>query len=105
MIGHFEHLAATAAESFDEDGKLQFTAAKHSERLRRIAVLDADRDVGQELLGEALTKVAGSEVAALASGERPGIDGENHGQGGFVNGQGLERGGIFATGNGFADLD
>jgi len=94
-----------AAHGFDKDGKLQFAAAENAEGLRRIGVLDANGDVGQELLGEAVAEIARSKVAAFASGERSGIDGEDHGEGGLINGEGLELRGIFATGDGFANLD
>ena len=51
-------LVAFAAHHLDEDGELQFAAAQHLEAVRRAGLLDADGDVGQQLLVEALAQIA-----------------------------------------------
>src|ERR1039458_314683 len=99
--GEFETFAA---HHFDEDGKLQFAAAHHGESVRR-NLIDADGDVGQQLLVQALGEVARGDVLAFASAEGRGVDHELHGDGGLVDDDVGQRIGGLEAGDGFADGD
>src|SRR5208283_682935 len=93
------------AHGFDEDGELEFAAAEDAEGFGRVGVFDADGDVGEQLFGEAVAKIARGEVIAFAAGKRAGVDAENHGERGLINDERLEGSGSFETGEGFADLN
>ena len=49
-------LVALAAHHLDQDRELQLAAAEHLELLRRVGRLDAQRDVAEQLLVEALAR-------------------------------------------------
>src|SRR5581483_10866138 len=135
VIGHFDHFAAAGAEAFerlelaavfdanndfrfadhqfeafaahrfDEDGELEFAAAKNAEGFGRIGILDTNGHVGEQLFLEPVAEVARGEVMAFASGKRAGVDGENHGERRLVNRERLKRRGIGEVNDAFADLN
>src|SRR5208337_4154582 len=98
-------LKAFAAHGLNKDGELEFAAAENAEGFGRVRIFNADGNVGEKLLGEAIAKIARGDVIAFAARERAGIDAENHGEGGLVDDERLERSGIIEAGEGFADLD
>src|SRR5262249_33920686 len=105
-FGLADHQLETfAAHGFNEDGELEFAAAEHAERFGRVGILDADGDVGEQLLLQAIAKVAGGEIAAFAAGKRAGVDGENHGERRLIDDERLERGGAVELDDTFADLN
>src|ERR1035441_4753318 len=93
---------AFAPHHLDEDGELQFAAAHHLEGVVP-QFLDADGNVGQQFLVEPLAQVARRHPLALAAGERRGVDGERHGDGGLVDLDGRQRIGSFRAGDGLSD--
>ena len=84
---------------------MQFAAAEHAERFRSFRIFDADGNVGEQFLGETIAEVSGGEVISFAAAKRAGIDRENHGQRGLIDGERLERLRIFERSDAFADLD
>ena len=74
-LGPADHqLVAFAAHHLDEDGELQLAAAEDLEAVRRAGLLDADGDVGEQFLVEALAQVARGDVLAFAAGEGRVVD-------------------------------
>ena len=105
-LGLADHqFVAFTAHHFNQDGKLQFSAAQDFERVGRAGVLDAQRDVGEQLLLEALAQVARRDVGAVFSREWRGVHGEEHGDGRLVDGDVRQRRGILDVGDGLADRD
>ena len=84
---------------------MQFAAAEHAKGVGGVGVFDADGDVGEQFSLQARAQVAGGDLLAFAAGEWRGVHGENHGQRGLVDGERIERRGIFAIGDAFADLN
>ena len=111
FVAHYDfgladhELKTFATHGFNENGELQFTAAEHAEGFRGFRVFDANGNVGEQFLGEAIAKIAGGEVISFAAAERAGIDGENHGESRLVDGERLQRLRIFERSDAFADLD
>src|SRR5262249_27704964 len=54
----YHQLEALAAHRFDQNGELQFTAAQHAERFRRIRIFHADGNVCEQLALKAVAQVA-----------------------------------------------
>src|SRR5580692_7892358 len=98
-------LEAFATHHLDQDGELQLAAAHHLERIRGAGVFHAHRDVGEQLLGQPLFQVTGSDVGAFSSGEGRIVDGKQDGDGGLVDGDVRKRRRILDVGNGLADGD
>src|SRR5437660_4640220 len=48
----FPYTTLFRSHRFDQDGELQFSAAEHAERFRRVRVFHTDRDVGEEFRSE-----------------------------------------------------
>src|SRR5258708_3061072 len=63
------------------------------------------RRTRQEPCLEKMGEVAGSEIAAFATGERATVDRENHGQRGLINDERFERRGIIQIRKAFTDLN
>ncbi len=103
LAGH--QLIALAAHGFDHDGKLQFAATHDFEGIGAAGFLDADGNVGEQLLLQALAQVARGDVLPVEAGERRGVHRELHGDGGLINRDVRQRGGIFGAGDGLADGD
>ncbi len=51
-------LKAFAPHGFDQDRQLQFAAAQHTERFRRVRIFHADGDVGKQLFSKPIAQVA-----------------------------------------------
>src|SRR5579862_6282055 len=86
-LGLSDHeFVAFAAHHFDENGKLEFAAAHDYERICAVRFFHAQGDVGQQFLDQALAQIARCNISALTSCERRGVDGEQHGNGRFVDG-------------------
>src|SRR5581483_6414528 len=68
-------------------------------------VFNANGDVGEQLLFEALAEVARRDPLALASDHWRVVDRELHGDGGLVDDDGRQRFRIFGAGDGFTDGD
>ena len=58
--------------------ELQLAAADHLHLLGRVGVLDAQRDVAEQLALEPVAQVARGDVLAVAAGHRRGVDAEDH---------------------------
>src|SRR5207253_9611376 len=67
-------LVALAAHHLNQNRKLQLTPAQYFEGVRVGQLFNPDRDVGQQLLAQALTKVPRGDEGAFAPGERRGVD-------------------------------
>ena len=74
------HLVALAPHRLDEDRELQLTAAEQGERIGRVGLLEADREVLASLADKALADLtAGQVLRRLAlAGERGGVDPDLH---------------------------
>src|SRR5690606_20330458 len=100
--GDFETFATHV---FQQDGEVQFAATGDAEHVRILGIFDPERDVGQQLLGEAVADLARGHELALGAGQRRGVDHEVHGQGRLVHGQhGQANGGVLVA-DGDADAD
>src|SRR5258706_1358461 len=98
-------LVAFAAHHLDQDSELELAAAHYLESVRPAGFLDADGDVGEQLLIEAIAQVAGGDVGSLAAGEGRGVDGERHGDGGLIDLDVSQRLRGFRAGHGLTDGD
>ena len=94
-----------APHHLDQNGKLQFAAAQHLERIGGAGVFDAQRNVGQQLFFQALAQIARGDVGAVLARERRGVHREQHGDGRLVDGDVRQRRRILGVGNGLADGD
>ena len=90
-------LVAFAAHVLDQDGQVQLAAAGDLELVRVVRVLDAQRDVVQQLLLEALADLAAGEVLAFLAGERRLVDLEGHADGRLVHLQRRQPFGLIAV--------
>jgi hypothetical protein len=100
-----EDLVAFASHLFDEDGDLHFAAGADEEDVGRVAVAEAQGDVGADFFFEAFADVAGGDEFAVAAGEGAVVDAELHLDGGRVDvgeGDGLP---VFVVAEGLADGD
>src|ERR1700722_2450523 len=88
-----------------QNGELKFAAPQPAIRFRRVRVLHANRNVGEQLFGQAVPKVAGGQITAFFSRKRAAVHGKNHGQRRLVDQQGLERKRRRQVDNTFADLN
>ena len=68
-----------------------------------LRIFDANRHVIQNFARQTVAQMAARHVFALASGERRNVGGEVHRNRRLVNGEWLERDGVFQIGDGFAD--
>ena len=71
-------LEALAPHHLDQDRQLQLAAADDLHLLGRVGVLDAERDVAEQLRVEPIAQVARGDVLAVAAGQRRGVDAEDH---------------------------
>ena len=98
-------LVALAPHHLNQDGELQFAAAKYFERVGGASVLDPQRNVGEQFFFKALAEISRGDVGAVFSGERRSVHGEEHGDGRLVNGDVGQWRGIFDIGDSLADGD
>ena len=99
------HLEAFAAHHLDEDGELEFAAAEDLEGVGRAGVLHLERDVGEQLLVEAVAQVARGDVLAFAAGEGRVVDVELDRDGRLVDGDGRQRLRVLDVAEALADGD
>ena len=83
---------------------MQFAAAHHLERVVP-QFLDANRDVGEQLLFEPVAQVPRGDPLPLPPGKRPVVDGERDGDGRLVDADLRQRLRRFRAGDGFPDGD
>ena len=70
-LGLSDHeFEAFAAHHLDQDGKLQLAPSHHHKGISAFGVLDAERNVGQKFFLQSFAEIPGSDVCALATGER-----------------------------------
>src|SRR5436190_7069018 len=74
-------LVTLAPHRLDEDREVQLAAAAHHERVGRVAVGDAERDIALELGVETLAKLAARDELSFAARERAVVDAERHAKG------------------------
>ena len=96
---------AFAAHLLDQDGDLHLAASGDGEDLRIAGLCDAQRDVGPDLLHQAVPDVAGRDELAVLSGERAVIDGELHLNGRRVDGDVGQGGARLAVAQRLTDED
>ena len=72
---HLE-LVALAPHRLHEDREMQLAAARHRPRVRRVGVLDAQRDVALELLVQPLAQLPRRDELPFLAGERRVVDEE-----------------------------
>ena len=94
---------AFAAHHFDQNRKLEFAAAHDDENVGRAGVFDAKRNIRQQFFLQALAQVARGNVLAFAAREGRSVDGELHGDRGFVDHDVRQRRGIDGVSDGLAD--
>ena len=83
----------------------KFAAPQHAKRFRRVRIFDANRNVGEQFLRQAVAQVARGQIAAFFAGKRAAVHGKNHGERRLVDQQRLERRRIQKIRDAFADLD
>jgi hypothetical protein len=84
---------------------VQFAAAGHFEHVGVSGVVDAQGDVLQQFLFEALADLAAGDVLAFTTGQRRGVDHEVHGQGRLVDRDRLHAFEAVRVAQGDADVD
>ena len=83
-LAHHQFVAL-AAHHLDGDRKLKLAAPEHLERVGRAHLFHAQRNVGKQLLRQALAQIARRDVGAFASCERRSIHCERHCDGRLVD--------------------
>src|SRR5690606_11529147 len=84
-------LVPFAAHRLHEDPEVQLAPSRDLEGVRRVGLLDAERDVALELFHQPLTELTAGDVLPLPPGEGRGVDDEVDGDGRFLDGDPLER--------------
>ena len=97
-------LEPLAAHHLDDNGELELAAAHHLERVRA-EFLDANGDVGQQLLVEPVAQVPRGDPLPFPPAERRRVDRELHRDRGFVDMNCRERFRSLDAGDGLADGD
>ena len=95
---------AFAAHGFDEHCEVEDSAPGHFEGFHVVGFFDAECHVGLEFAEEPITEVAAGDKFAVLTCERGAVDGELHGQCGFVDGDAFECDGVERIGDGVADF-
>jgi len=88
LRGRHSELVTLTTNSLDDDTELQFTTGADLDRILVRTVEDANGHVVLSLAVETLAQGVGGVGSALATGERRVVDGEGHGQGRGVDGDG-----------------
>src|SRR5207248_2465140 len=83
-------LVPLAPHGFHEDSKVELSAARYGPRIRRVRVLDTQRNVAFELAIEALTHLTRRDEFPVFAGERRIVDDEVHGDRRLFHGDALE---------------
>jgi hypothetical protein len=96
---------ALATHGFEQDGQVQFAASRDEEHVGILGFLDAQGDVGQQLLFQAFADLAAGDVLAFLAGQRRGIDLEIHGQRRLIHHQRRQAVRRRRVANGDADAD
>ncbi len=96
-------LEALAAHQLEQDDQLQLAAALHLPGIGALGVVDADRDVADQLGVEAVADLAGGQLAALGAGQGGGVDPEHDRERGLVDRDHRQRPRIGRVGQGLAD--
>src|ERR1700736_2221947 len=81
----YRQLETLTAHHLNQNGELEFAAPHYLERVGATRFLYPDRYVCQQLLIEAVAKIARGDVLALSAGERRGVDRERHRDGRLVD--------------------
>ena len=98
-------LEAFAPHHLDQDRQLQLAAADDLHLLGRVGVLDAQRDVAEQLLLEPIAQVARRDVLPVAAGHRRRVDAEDHRHRRLVDGDRRNRHVVLGVGDRLADRD
>jgi len=101
----YGQFVAFAAHVFQQDGEVQFAAAGDQEDVGILGVLDAQGDVGQEFLLQALAQLAAGDIFAFLAGEGRGVDLEVHGQRRLIHFQRRQADRAFQVAQRHADAD
>ena len=97
-------LIAFAAHVLDEDGEVQFAAARDAEHVGVGGFFDAQRHVALELAHQALADLAAGDELAFLAGERRGVHLEIHDQRRLVHGDRRQRIRLVDVANRIADV-
>ena len=97
-------LVTFAAHVLDEDGEVQFAAARDAEHVGVGGFVDAQRDVALELAHQALADLAAGDELAFLAGERRGVHLEVHDERGLVDGDRRQRVGLVDVADRVADV-
>ncbi len=98
-------LESLAPHHLDQDRQLQLAAADHLHLLGRFGVLDAQRDVAQQLPRQTIAQVTRGDILPVAPGHRRRVDTEDHRHRGLVDGGRRNRHAILGIGDRFTDSD
>src|SRR3954467_10241877 len=82
---------AFAAHVFQQDGEMQFAAARYDKRVRIGGKFDLEGDIRLQLAFQALTNLPAGDILTVAAGQWRGIDQKVHGQCWLVHLQQRER--------------
>ena len=98
-------LVILAAHGFDQNGKVQLSSARYLEGVGAVGFLNAQGDIGFDLLEQSVAQVAGGDVLALLAREGRVVDDKVHGDGRLVDLNERQRLHTVAGTDGLADVD
>ena len=98
-------LVALAPHHLDQNRKLQLATADHLQLVSRIGVLDANRDIADQLAPKSLAQFAGRDVLTILPGQGRGVHPKDHGDRRLIHVHGRERPRVVGRGDGLADGD
>ena len=96
---------AFAAHVFQQNGQVQFAAARNAENVGIGCIFNTQGNVGQQFFLQAVADLAGSYEFAFSTGQRRSVDHKVHGQGRLVHAQHWQAFRIVFVGNGYANTD
>src|SRR5580692_11007808 len=98
-------LKSFTAHHLDQDGELQFATTQHFEAVGTAGVFNTNRNICQQLLFQAFTKITRGDELAFTSGKWRVVDRELNGDRRLVDNDSRQRCRILYTCDGFANRD
>src|SRR5580704_5528348 len=101
----YHQLKAFTTHHLDEDGELQLSAAENLEAVWAPGLFDANGDVGEQFLIQALAQVAGGDILSFPSCHGRIVDRKLHGNGRLVDHNQRQRSRILKPGDRLSNCD